>query len=57
MAKKQSIIEHAELKELMSGNSDFLRPLVQKVVQEVLESEMEDLLQASKHERNDGRTG
>jgi len=57
MAKNQSIIEHAELKELMNGNGDFLRPLVQKVVQEVLESEMEDLLQASKHERSDGRTG
>jgi len=31
--------------------------LVQRIVQEVLESEMEDLLQASKHERSDGRTG
>jgi putative transposase len=57
MAKKQSIIGNAELKELMNGNGDFLRPLVQKIVQEVLESEMEDLLQASKHERSAGRTG
>lgn len=57
MAKKQRIIETAELKELMNGNGDFLRPLVQQVVQDVLESEMEELLQASKHERSDGRTG
>ncbi len=57
MAKKQSIIENAELKELMGGNGDFLRPLVQQVVQDVLESEMDDLLQAAKHERAQGRTG
>lgn len=57
MAKKQSIIGNAELKELMNGNGDFLKPLVQQIVQDVLESEMEELLQASKHERNDGRTG
>jgi len=57
MAKKQSIIGNAELKELMAGNADFLKPLVQQVVQDVLESEMEDLLQAAKHERAEGRTG
>lgn len=57
MAKKQSIIGNAELKELMTGNTDFLKPLVQQVVQDVLESEMDDLLQATKHERAEGRTG
>jgi transposase-like protein len=57
MAKKQGIIGNAELKELMAGNADFLKPLVQQVVQDVLESEMEDLLQAAKHERSEGRTG
>ena len=33
MAKKQSIIGNAELKELMNGNGDFLKPLVQQIVQ------------------------
>lgn len=57
MANKQGIIGNAELKELMAGNADFLKPLVQQVVQDVLESEMEDLLQAARHERAQGRTG
>ena len=57
MAKKQGIIGNAELKELMAGNADFLKPLVQQIVQDVLESEMDDLLQATKHERAEGRTG
>ena len=31
MAKKQGIIGNAELKELMAGNADFLKPLVQQI--------------------------
>ena len=45
----------------MVGNTDFLKPLVQQIVQDVLESEMDDLLQATKHERvqtgSNGQTG
>ena len=34
----------SEIKELMSGEEDFLRPLVGLVVQEVLEAEMSEAL-------------
>jgi transposase-like protein len=35
-----------EIKELMGGEEDFLRPLVELVVQEVLEAEMSEALGA-----------
>src|SRR5687768_15995011 len=46
-----------ELKELMSQDEDFLRPLVAMVVQEVLEVEMDEALGAGKGERTEGRLG
>src|ERR1700675_2700241 len=46
-----------EIKELMSGEEDFLRPLVGLVVQEVLEAEMSEALGAQKGERTEGRVG
>src|SRR5260370_20776521 len=46
-----------EIKELMSGEEDFLRPLVGLVVQEVLEAEMSEALGAQKGERTEGRLG
>jgi putative transposase len=46
-----------EIKELMSGEEDFLRPLVGLVVQEVLEAEMSEALGAQKGERTEGRMG
>ena len=42
-----------EIKELMSGEEDFLRPLVGLVVQEVLEAEMSEALGAQKGERTE----
>ena len=41
----------------MSGEEDFLRPLVGLVVQEVLEAEMSEALGAQKGERTEGRLG
>jgi putative transposase len=46
-----------EIKELMAGEEDFLRPLVELVVQEVLEAEMSEALGAQKGERTEGRMG
>jgi putative transposase len=46
-----------EIKELISGEEDLLRPLVELVVQEVLEAEMSEALGAQKGERSEGRMG
>jgi transposase-like protein len=46
-----------EWKELMSQNQDFLKVLVQQVVQEVLEGEMEETVGARKGERTEVRMG
>ena len=47
----------SEIKELMAGEEDFLRPLIGLVVQEVLEAEMNEALGAQKGERTEGRMG
>ena len=57
MAKRQVIINLDEIKELLQNDSDFLKPLVQSVVQEVLEAEMSEFLGADKHERTPLRRG
>jgi transposase-like protein len=46
-----------EIKELMAGEEDFLRPLIGLVVQEVLEAEMNEALGAQKGERTEERMG
>jgi transposase-like protein len=51
---KQSV---PELKALMTQNQDLLQPLVQWLLQEVLEQEMSDSLGAAKSERTEGRQG
>ena len=51
---KQSV---PELKALMTQNQDLLQPLVQWLLQEVLEAEMSDALGAAKSERTEGRHG
>ncbi len=57
MARKQGSVSVEELKDLMSGDCDFLRSLVESVVQEALEAEMEELLGASKGQRTATRSG
>ena len=57
MTKKNAIISRMELKQALSEDEDFLKPLVQMVVQQVLEAEMEETIGASKRERTDQRTG
>ena len=51
---KQSV---PELKALMTQNQDLLQPLVQWLLQEVLEAEMSDSIGAAKSERTEGRQG
>jgi transposase-like protein len=46
-----------EVKALLAEDRDFLRPLVQAVVQELLEAEMTDALGAAKGERTPARLG
>jgi len=57
MTKTKAIITAEELKQALTQDSDFLKPLVQLVLQEVLEAEMEDTLGAGKGERVEGRKG
>jgi len=42
-------------KALMEGQKDFLKPLVQEVVQQVLAAEMQEAVEAERYERTDGR--
>ena len=46
-----------EVKALLAEDQDFLRPLVQAVLQELLEAEMSEALGAAKGERTLGRLG
>jgi putative transposase len=57
MPPKDSKANAALVKELLSGDKDFLRPLVQEVVQQVLESEMDETVGAEKSERTSQRLG
>jgi len=57
MTKAKPIISAEELKQALMQDGDFLKPLVQLVLQELLEAEMEDTLGASKGERAEGRKG
>jgi len=57
MTKKNSTISRAEVKDVLSQEEDFLKPLVQLVVQEVLEAEMDEAVGAGKGERTENRRG
>src|SRR3981081_4488480 len=46
-----------EIKELIKGEEDFLRPVVGAVVQQILEVEMSEALGAQKSQRTQGRLG
>jgi transposase-like protein len=57
MTKKKHIISREELKKTLEEQQDFLKPLVEKLVQEVLEAEMEEAIGAAKSERTSTRLG
>jgi putative transposase len=47
----------AAVREALAQDTDWLRPLIQETLQQVLEAEMEDCVGAAKSERTDTRTG
>lgn len=57
MVRNKSIVSVDEVKELLAQEPDFLKALVTRLVQDVLEAEMEEALQAAKSERCEGRLG
>jgi putative transposase len=57
MTKGKGIVRLEDVKALLAADADFLRPLVQAVLQELLEAEMTEALAASKGERTPDRLG
>jgi putative transposase len=54
---KRVTLDVAQMKSVLREQKDFLQPVVQEAVQAILEVEMEECLQAGKHERSDQRLG
>jgi len=50
---KKVTLDVAQMKSVLIEQKDFLAPVVQEAVQAILELEMEECLQAGKHERNE----
>lgn len=57
MTRKQDNAKKMNWKDLFAEQEDFLRPLVEEVVQQVLEAEMDEALGAEKGERTANRQG
>jgi transposase-like protein len=57
MTRKEVTPRLKEIKKLMAAEADFIRPMIGKVVQEVLEAEMREALGADKGERTESRVG
>jgi len=57
MTRKEVTPRLREIKKLMAAEADFMRPMIGKVVQEVLEAEMREALGADKGERTESRVG
>lgn len=57
MTKSNVAVSREELKRMLDEDKDFLRPMLQTLVQELLEAEMEECLGAGKGERTEARRG
>jgi putative transposase len=57
MTKREGRAETIDLKALLAADGDFLRPLVERLAQEILELEMSEAVGAQKGERTAGRLG
>ena len=55
MTGSKSMTKHADVKALMEGDGDYLRAMVQSIVQATLEAEMSEAIGAEKSERAAGR--
>ena len=54
---RKVVLDAGEVKSVLMAQPDFLVPVVQEVVQRILDVEMEECLQAGKHERSQQRLG
>jgi putative transposase len=57
MTRKKNTAKQLNLKEVFAEQEDFLRGLIQQVVQQVLEAEMDEAVGAQKSERTPDRLG
>ena len=57
MTRKQDSAKASNWKRVLAEQQDFLRPLIQEVVQQVLEAEMDEAVGAEKGERTPNRLG
>lgn len=57
MARKKDNAGERNWKDLVGEDPDFLRPLVQEVIQQVLELDMDEAVGAGRSERTEARTG
>jgi putative transposase len=57
MTKREGRTEPIDLKALLAADADFLRPMVEAIVQATLEAEMTEALGAAKGERTPARLG
>ena len=57
MTRKNVASFPQEVKDLFTQNKDMLKELLQESVQEILEAQMSDLLNAESYERTEGRRG
>ncbi len=57
MTKNENKLSKEEIQLIMEQDTDFLKPMVQFVVQQVLEAEMSEAVGAEKGERTEGRQG
>jgi len=57
MTEKKRNTSTVDWKAVIEGQKDFLKPLVQEVIQQVLEAEMLEAVGADRHERTEGRQG
>jgi putative transposase len=57
MTGKKSNTSAVDWKAVMEGQKDFVKSLVQEVLQQVLEAEMLEAVGAERHERTEGRQG
>lgn len=57
MTRKKGSITRNELKQALKDSEDFLKPVVQSVVQEIMEAEMDEALGAGKSQRTETRRG
>lgn len=57
MANKKSNVGATDIKSILMESGDPIREIVQETVQQILECEMDELLQARRGERSEERTG